>query len=79
MSLSVLVVDDEKNARENIAAFLKKKNYEVLEASNIKEAKKTMSAGSADVIAQGVLWHMRKFAGLTRRADDVTMVVARVT
>ena len=25
MSLSILVVDDEKNARENIAAFLKKK------------------------------------------------------
>jgi sigma-B regulation protein RsbU (phosphoserine phosphatase) len=35
--------------------------------------------GSADVIAQNVLWHMRRFAGLTKRTDDVTMVVARVT
>lgn len=50
MSLTVLVVDDEKNARENIAAFLKKKNYEVLEASNLKETKKAITDGSADVV-----------------------------
>jgi DNA-binding NtrC family response regulator len=50
MSLTVLVVDDEKNARENIAAFLKKKSYEVLEASNLKEAKKVIADGSADVV-----------------------------
>jgi len=50
MSLSILVVDDEKNARENIAAFLKKKDYEVLEAANLKEAKKTLGAGSADIV-----------------------------
>jgi sigma-B regulation protein RsbU (phosphoserine phosphatase) len=37
------------------------------------------STGGADVIAQNVLWHMRRFAGLTKRTDDVTMVVARVT
>jgi DNA-binding NtrC family response regulator len=50
MSLAVLVVDDEKNARENIAAFLKKKDYEVLEAGTIKEAKKAISEGSADIV-----------------------------
>lgn len=50
MSLTILVVDDEKNARENIAAFLKKKNYEILEASNLKEAKKTINDGSADLV-----------------------------
>lgn len=50
MSLSVLVVDDEKNARENIAAFLKKKDYEVLEADSIKATKKTLAQGSADVV-----------------------------
>lgn len=50
MSLTVLVVDDEKNARENIAAFLKKKDYEVLEASNLKEAKKAITDGSADLV-----------------------------
>ena len=37
------------------------------------------SSGSADVIAQNVLWHMRRFAGLTKRTDDVTMVVVRIT
>lgn len=37
------------------------------------------SSGSADTIAQNVLWHMRRFAGLTKRTDDITMVVARVT
>ncbi|MEX1248438.1 MAG: sigma-54 dependent transcriptional regulator [Anaerolineales bacterium] len=50
MSLSVLIVDDEKNARENIAAFLKKKDYEVLEGDSIKAAKKVLAEGSADVI-----------------------------
>lgn len=50
MGLSILVVDDEKNARQNIAAFLKKKDYEVLEAETIKAAKKAIGAGSADVV-----------------------------
>ncbi len=50
MSLSILIVDDEKNARQNIAAFLKKKDYEVLEAETIKAAKKTIADGSADVV-----------------------------
>jgi two-component system response regulator AtoC len=50
MALSILVVDDEKNARQNIAAFLKKKDYEVLEAETIKAAKKAIGEGSADVV-----------------------------
>jgi two-component system response regulator AtoC len=50
MGLSILVVDDEKNARENIAAFLKKKDYEVLEAGSIKEAKKVIAESSADLV-----------------------------
>jgi sigma-B regulation protein RsbU (phosphoserine phosphatase) len=45
----------------------------------IKEALLSSSGGSAEVIAQNVLWHMRRFAGLTKRTDDVTMVVARMT
>jgi two-component system response regulator AtoC len=50
MSLTVLIVDDEKNARENIAAFLGKKDYEVLEAGDIKSAKKALDAGNADIV-----------------------------
>ncbi|MBX3049368.1 MAG: sigma-54-dependent Fis family transcriptional regulator [Anaerolineales bacterium] len=50
MSLSVLIVDDEKNARENIAAFLSENDYEVSEAEDIKSARKALQEGSADVI-----------------------------
>jgi sigma-B regulation protein RsbU (phosphoserine phosphatase) len=34
---------------------------------------------SADIVAQNVLWEMRKFAGMAKRTDDVTMITARVT
>ena len=37
-----------------------------------------MALESADVVAQNILWDMRKFVGLTKRADDVTMIVAKV-
>jgi two-component system response regulator AtoC len=50
MGLSILVVDDEKNARQNIAAFLKKKDFEVLEAETIKAAKKSIAESSADIV-----------------------------
>ncbi|MCW5878066.1 MAG: sigma-54-dependent Fis family transcriptional regulator [Anaerolineales bacterium] len=50
MSLSVLIVDDEKNARENIAAVLAENDYEVSEAENIQAARKALQEGSADVI-----------------------------
>ena len=51
MSLTILIVDDEKNARKNIGAFLqKKKKYEVIEAENIKAAKKAFADGSADIV-----------------------------
>jgi phosphoserine phosphatase RsbU/P len=33
---------------------------------------------SAEVIAQNILWSVRKFAGLTTPTDDVTMIVARI-
>jgi sigma-B regulation protein RsbU (phosphoserine phosphatase) len=32
----------------------------------------------AEEIAQNVLWQLRKYAGISRRGDDVTMIVARV-
>lgn len=50
MSLSILIVDDEKNARENIAKFLTKKKFEVLEAGTIKEAVKALNEDSADIV-----------------------------
>jgi DNA-binding NtrC family response regulator len=50
MSLTVLIVDDEKNARENIGAFLHKKEYEVLEVGDLKGARKAMDEGRADIV-----------------------------
>ncbi|MDB5296795.1 MAG: putative phosphatase, partial [Phycisphaerales bacterium] len=33
---------------------------------------------TAEAIAQNVLWNLRKFVGMARRTDDITMIVARV-
>jgi serine phosphatase RsbU (regulator of sigma subunit) len=33
---------------------------------------------NADYVAQKVLWEMRRFSGLSKRTDDVTLIVARV-
>ncbi len=43
----------------------------------IAEALKKGGA-SADAVAQSILWEVRKFAGLVKRPDDITMIVARV-
>ncbi|HMB94538.1 MAG TPA: SpoIIE family protein phosphatase [Tepidisphaeraceae bacterium] len=34
---------------------------------------------TAEIAAQNILWEMRRFVGLTKRTDDVTMIVARIT
>jgi sigma-B regulation protein RsbU (phosphoserine phosphatase) len=34
--------------------------------------------GSAEAVAQNLLWSMRRFVGLTKRTDDVTMIVTRI-
>ena len=34
---------------------------------------------SSDIIAQNILWTARKFVGLSRKSDDMTMLVARLT
>jgi phosphoserine phosphatase RsbU/P len=34
---------------------------------------------TAETVAQHILWDMRRFSGLSRRTDDVTMIVVRVT
>ena len=32
----------------------------------------------SEIVAQNVLWELRKFVGMNKRTDDVTMIVARV-
>lgn len=50
MSITVLVIEDEKTARDNISSFLKKKDYEVLEAADLKTGRQIFDAGQADIV-----------------------------
>lgn len=50
MGLTVLVVDDEENARTNLSIFLTNKGYEVFGASNLTEARQFIQRGDGDVI-----------------------------
>lgn len=50
MSLTVLIVDDEENARHQISKYLVKKGYTTIEAGTIKEAREQINKGNADVI-----------------------------
>lgn len=50
MSVTVLIVDDEDNARENIGGYLGKKGYEVLGAATMDEAREKIRKGEGDVV-----------------------------
>jgi two-component system response regulator AtoC len=50
MTATVLVVDDEKNARHFISDYLTPKGYEVKEASTLSEARARINEGVADII-----------------------------
>lgn len=50
MSISVLIVEDEVNARENVGRFLQDKGYELLEAGTLADARTFLGRGEGDVI-----------------------------
>ncbi|MCI0519332.1 MAG: sigma-54 dependent transcriptional regulator [Chloroflexi bacterium] len=50
MSLTVLIVDDEENARINISAFLNSRGYETYGAATLLEARQALQRGSADIV-----------------------------
>lgn len=50
MSLTVLIVDDEVNARLNYRTFLTGKGYEVIDVATLSEARAQINRGNADVI-----------------------------
>ncbi len=50
MSATILLVDDEKNARNNIGSYLESEDYEVLLAPDMKTARKHLSAEEADIV-----------------------------
>ncbi len=50
MTATILLVDDEKNARKNIGAYLESEGYEVLLAADLKTARKHLTAQEADIV-----------------------------
>ncbi len=50
MAISVLIVDDEANARQFIGEFLLSKGYEVIGAATLAEARNCLQQGAGDVI-----------------------------
>lgn len=50
MSFTVLMVDDEDNARQNIGEFLSSKGYEAVGVATLGEAREKINQGEADVI-----------------------------
>ncbi|MCJ7648913.1 MAG: sigma-54 dependent transcriptional regulator [Candidatus Lokiarchaeota archaeon] len=50
MSYTVLIIDDEENARKNIAEYLDSSGFEVLQAGSIKEGKEILKNGIADIV-----------------------------
>ncbi|MEN6408890.1 MAG: sigma-54 dependent transcriptional regulator [Anaerolineaceae bacterium] len=55
MSATILIVDDEDTARNNVAQFLNAKGYEVIEAATLAEARTCINRGSADIILLDVV------------------------
>jgi two-component system response regulator AtoC len=50
MSLTILIVEDEENARHHISTFLDKKGYTTIEAPTIKDARAQLDQGNADIV-----------------------------
>jgi len=55
MSATILIVDDEENARVNIGNFLKTRGYEIIGAATLAEARESLRLGNADIILLDVL------------------------
>ena len=53
-------------------------NQERFGRQRLIEAFREAGAVSADIVAQHVLWQLRKFVGMAKPTDDVTMIVARI-
>lgn len=50
MTATILLVDDEKNARNNIGSYLESQGYEVLLAADLETARKHLNAQQADIV-----------------------------
>jgi two-component system, NtrC family, response regulator AtoC len=50
MSMTILIVDDEENARHNIGSFLETRGYEIIGVATLAEARQALNRGNADII-----------------------------
>ncbi len=50
MSLTILVLDDEKPARDGLKVILSKHNYEVMDAADLKSGRAILEQGTVDVV-----------------------------
>jgi len=50
MAITILIVDDEENARVNIGEFLTTRGYEVMGVANLADARAAVQRGDGDVI-----------------------------
>jgi two-component system response regulator AtoC len=50
MTATILLVDDEKNARNNIGSYLESEGYQVLLAADLETARKHLLAQEADIV-----------------------------
>src|SRR5512146_2120109 len=55
MAITILVVDDEENARESLSSLLNRQGYEVIGAATIAEAREQLKRGAADVVLLDVM------------------------
>ena len=55
MSLTVLVVDDEDLARDNVCEILRDAGYEAIEAADLEQANQLLNSGAADIILLDVM------------------------
>ncbi len=74
MSLTVLIVDDEENARVNISEFLTTKGYEIIGAEDLKTARKQLNEKDADIILLDV--RLPDGSGLTL-LDEVSLLTMK--
>lgn len=50
MSITILIVDDEDNARQNVKAFLTGRGYDVIDVATLGDARKCLEKGDCDVV-----------------------------
>jgi PAS domain-containing protein len=76
----ILIVDDNEEARNLLEMFLRSRGYEILTASNGKEALERLSQEAADLVLSDVLMPvMERIAGMLEEPEVVRAYTERFT